>query len=67
MTSLASGELLRVLPQWRYTGSYQGTAWILYHPTRHLPPKLRVFIDYLVECLAREPTLNRPGKAERIL
>ncbi|WP_447588254.1 LysR family transcriptional regulator [Aquipseudomonas campi] len=49
--ALASGELLQVLPQWRYTGSYQGTAWILYHPTRHLPPKLRVLIDHLAERL----------------
>lgn len=52
--ALASGELVRVLPQWRYTGSYQGTAWILYHPTRHLPPKLRVLIDHLAEGLGRE-------------
>lgn len=51
--SLANGELLRVLPQWRYTGSYQGTAWILYHPTRHLPPKLRVLIDHLAEGLGK--------------
>jgi len=54
--SLASGELLRVLPQWRYTGSYQGTAWILYHPTRHLPPKLRVLIDHLAEGLGKGPS-----------
>ncbi|MBD9483538.1 LysR family transcriptional regulator [Pseudomonas sp. PDM14] len=54
--ALASGELQQVLPDWRYTGSYQGTAWILYHPTRHLPPKLRVLIDHLAEGLAK-PTL----------
>lgn len=51
--SLASGALKQVLGDWRYTGSYQGTAWLLYHPTRHLPPKLRVLIDFLAERLAR--------------
>ncbi|MCW2294895.1 DNA-binding transcriptional LysR family regulator [Pseudomonas sp. BIGb0408] len=55
--SLTSGALVRVLPQWRYTGSYQGTAWILYHPTRHLPPKLRVLIDHLAEGLGKGPAL----------
>jgi DNA-binding transcriptional LysR family regulator len=55
--ALASGELVHVLPQWRYTGSYQGTAWILYHPTRHLPPKLRVLIDHLAEGLGKGPSI----------
>ncbi|MBM7062420.1 LysR family transcriptional regulator [Pseudomonas sp. UL073] len=50
--ALASGALLEVLRDWRYTGSYQGTAWLLYQPTRHLPPKLRVLIDFLAERLA---------------
>lgn len=51
--ALADGRLQRVLTPWRYTGSYQGTAWILYHPSRHLPPKLRVLIDYLAEGLGK--------------
>jgi hypothetical protein len=25
-----------------------------------------VFIDYLVECLEKEPTLSKPGKAGRV-
>ena len=28
-------------------------------PNQYLPPKLRVFIDYLVACLAQEPQLKR--------
>lgn len=52
-SALASGALQEVLPGWRYTGSYQGTAWILYHPTRHLPPKLRVLIDHLAAGLGK--------------
>lgn len=47
--ALADGRLLPVLADWHYNGSYQGTAWLLYHPSRHLPPKLRVLIDHLAE------------------
>lgn len=50
--ALAEGRLQQVLADWRYTGSYQGTAWILYPPSRHLPPKLRVLIDHLAAGLA---------------
>ena len=51
-------------PDWTFLASYHGGAWLLHSPTRYLPPKLRVFIDYLVECLAKEPTLSRQGKQE---
>ncbi|MWV15081.1 LysR family transcriptional regulator [Pseudomonas sp. L-22-4S-12] len=51
--ALAEGRLQQVLGDWRYTGSYQGTAWILYHPSRHLPPKLRVLIDHLAAGLGQ--------------
>jgi DNA-binding transcriptional LysR family regulator len=50
--ALADGRLHEVLPQWRYTGSYQGAAWLLWRPNQHLPPKQRALIDYLSEALA---------------
>lgn len=50
--ALAEGRLREVLPQWRYTGSYQGAAWLLWRQNQHLPPKKRVLIDYLSEALA---------------
>lgn len=50
--ALADSRLREVLPEWRYTGSYQGAAWLLWRQNRHLPPKLRVLIDYLSEALA---------------
>jgi DNA-binding transcriptional LysR family regulator len=50
----------QVLPDWTFLASYHGGAWLLHSPTRYLPPKLRVFIDYLVECLEKEPTLASP-------
>jgi hypothetical protein len=51
------------LPEWTFLASYHGGLWLLHSPTRYLPPKLRVFIDYLVECLEKEPTLSKPGRA----
>lgn len=50
--ALAEGTLVPVLPQWRYDGPYQGTAWVLYRPNPQLPPKMRVLIDYLASALA---------------
>ena len=41
-------KLVRVLTAWRHDTAYSGTAWLLYPPTRHLAPKLRVWIDFLV-------------------
>ena len=57
--ALEAGEVVQVLAQWDFIASYHGEVWLLHSPTRYLPPKLRVFIDYLVECMAREPTLRR--------
>jgi DNA-binding transcriptional LysR family regulator len=51
--ALAEGRLREILPQWRYTGSYQGAAWLLWRQNQHLPPKTRAVIDYLSETLAR--------------
>ena len=50
--ALAERKLREVLPEWRYTGSYQGAAWLLWRQNQHLPPKQRVLIDYLSEALA---------------
>lgn len=49
--SLQAGELIRVLPDWSFRTNYSGQAWILYPPTRHLPPKLRVLMTFLAERL----------------
>ena len=49
--ALQTGEVRAVLPDWRVVEPYLGTVWAVYHPTRHLAPKTRVFIDFLVEAL----------------
>ncbi|ENV59129.1 MULTISPECIES: LysR family transcriptional regulator [Acinetobacter] len=55
--ALQDGRLIQVLPDWYFKTYYSGDAWLLYPPTRHLPPKLSVFIQFLAEKLALEPTL----------
>jgi DNA-binding transcriptional LysR family regulator len=57
--ALDGGEIVQVLPEWDFLSSYHGGLWLLYAPNQYLPPKLRVFIDYLVACLAQEPQLKR--------
>ncbi|MHC6224038.1 LysR family transcriptional regulator [Pseudomonas sp. X10] len=57
--ALAEGRLLEVLGDWRYTGSYQGTAWALYPSNRHLPPKLRALLDHLATGLAEAVTIDK--------
>ena len=52
--ALADGRLAQVLPDWVFTTRYTGDAWILYPPTRHLAPKLRVFMTFLAERLNPE-------------
>ena len=56
---LEAGKVVQVLAQWDFIASYHGEVWLLHSPTRYLPPKVRVFIDYLVDCMKREPTLRQ--------
>ncbi|AHL35293.1 transcriptional regulator [Pseudomonas brassicacearum] len=63
--ALEQGLIVQVLADWTFLASYHGGLWLLHSPTRYLPPKLRVFIDYLVECLEKEPTLHTMGGESR--
>ncbi|SFE06808.1 LysR family transcriptional regulator [Paracidovorax konjaci] len=45
--ALETGALVRVLPGWRHTTAYSGTAWLLYPPNRFLPARVRAWIDHL--------------------
>jgi DNA-binding transcriptional LysR family regulator len=53
--ALASGALVRVLAEWRHDTDYSGTAWVLYPSNRHLPARLRAWIDHLAAALAPPP------------
>ncbi|MEN5209181.1 LysR family transcriptional regulator [Stenotrophomonas terrae] len=56
--ALQQGRIVQVLPDWKFHSNYGGQAWVLYAPTRHLPPKLTAFIGFMAERLAKEPTLS---------
>lgn len=56
--ALRKGLIVQVLPQWTFQNQYSGDAWLLYPATRHLQPKLKVFIDFLADRLGREATLG---------
>ncbi|WP_372780054.1 LysR family transcriptional regulator [Litorivivens sp.] len=46
MDDISQGTLKQVLPQWN---QYPQPVWIMYPQQRHLPIKVRLFIDYLLE------------------
>lgn len=46
--ALAQGRVQRLLPEWTFCGPYADRkAYAVYLPTRHLPQKVRAFIDHL--------------------
>lgn len=54
---LQAGRLVAVLSEWM--DGDQGAVHAVYSSGRHLSPKVRVFIDYLVECFGVEPPWDR--------
>jgi DNA-binding transcriptional LysR family regulator len=52
---IADGQLLPLLPEWTPVGPFGQTAWAIWLPQPHLPPKLRVFVDFLAERLGEPP------------
>lgn len=48
---IADGRLIPLLPDWAPIGPFGQTAWALWTPQRSLPPKIRVFVDFLAERL----------------
>lgn len=62
--ALQAGRVVRLLPEWRVASHYQGTAYLLFPVSRHMPPKLRALIDHLVAELAAgdgRPPAPAPG------
>lgn len=54
--ALQSGEVVPVLPDWEFQANYHGMAYVLYPPSRFLPPKCRVLIDHLADALGQSET-----------
>lgn len=49
--ALEAGSIVQVLQDWRLQSAYQGTIWALYLPGRHPAPRIRTFIDHLMDKL----------------
>ncbi|MEO0672577.1 MAG: substrate binding domain-containing protein [Pseudomonadota bacterium] len=56
--ALRKGTLVQMLPDWR---GPDADINVLYPPTPYLPSRVRVFIDYLVECYANDPPWRCDG------
>ena len=54
---LKTGQIVRVLPEWK---APHGVLHAVYPSRRGLLPAVRVFIDYLVECLSKKTALSAP-------
>lgn len=52
-TGLVSGELVDLFPNWRVgTTEFEVQIWIVYPSRRHLPLKVRLFIDHVKEAFS---------------
>lgn len=49
--ALQQGQILPVLADWRFQTRYCGALWLLHLPTRHLPARVKVFMDFIAERL----------------
>lgn len=47
-----SGELFEILPDYQWS---ELAIYAVYSPTRHLSPRIRMFVDHLVECFNGTP------------
>jgi DNA-binding transcriptional LysR family regulator len=52
---LRAGRLVPLLPDWTPAGSFGPTAWAMWLPQPHLPPKIRAFVEFLVARLNEAP------------
>lgn len=50
---LRSGSLQRLLPEWQPVGPFGQTAYAIWLPQIHLPPKVRAFVDFMTSRLGR--------------
>ena len=57
---IADGRLIPLLPEWTPLGPFGQTAYALWLPQTHLPPKIRVFVDFLAERLRETPAATVP-------
>lgn len=60
---LETGHLVRLLPRWKPRPLFGSAAHLVWLPTRHLPPKTRAFVDFLLDHLDNPRT--KTGRRSR--
>jgi DNA-binding transcriptional LysR family regulator len=56
----ASGELVPLFPDWRFDAM---PIYVAFPPNRYVSAKLRVFIDWVAELMARHAPVGGAGTA----
>lgn len=56
--NIQTGTLRIVLPEYQPRGGFGDSVYAVYLPTRHVPPKTRAFIDFLIERFKMMPHWN---------
>ena len=54
---ICEGRLVRLLPE--YDSVFEGGVYAIYPHSRHLSPKVRAFVDFLVESFGPQPAWDR--------
>lgn len=42
-------NIIAVLPDWKFNTSYSGELWLLYGTSKHIPTRIRLFVQYITE------------------
>ena len=58
---IKKGELIEVLPEWKLQGSYHGDVMIQFIKSKHMPNRLRVFIDFITQQFKIKNTTIKKG------
>jgi DNA-binding transcriptional LysR family regulator len=58
---IASGRLIRLLPEWKPHGTFGDSLVAHFIADRHLTPKIRTLVDFLVERYGRTPAWDKPA------
>jgi DNA-binding transcriptional LysR family regulator len=60
---IASGRLVRLLPEWTPHGTFGDSLTAHFIADRHLTPKIRTLVDFLAERYGRVPLWDRQDVA----
>ena len=51
---LQQQKIVQILPEWQLQTNYAGKVWMLYGATKHLPKKIQIFRDFILQQLQNE-------------